>query len=336
MTGATREDLDDRPHGIRTPQRRLRAADDFHPFDFTRRDAAEIKRATIGVDADAVDEHEVVVGLSPAGEDRRQGALTAAAFDAEAGHEPEHVGQRRHAKRLDVRSGRDGHGFGDRRSLLGTTRGGDDQRVGHAADLHRHVAGHVARGAGQTQRHVGKAIASDAQLEWHAGRNLQTIAPGFRGHHSTPHGPAGHQCFDGGLLERCARHVGNGAGDANRRLRRDGCNGENLDGSSTQKCRRVRTRASHGVSSRRPSRRCRCRAADEGTDTGERSPGSRTELRPSSRVSNDAVTYGRPVSPLTVAGPRGLYTHFPVHPAIVSCGLEYTSGAGDSGLGTRL
>jgi hypothetical protein len=133
--------LHHRSDRVRSVQRRLTAAHDLEAIDLRRRHAAEVELAAARVDAHAVDQHQVVVRLAAAREQRRQRALTAGALDVEAGHHPQHIPQRAAAERLDVRRREQRDRPGRRRPAFGNSRRGDDHFVGDRREVQREVVG---------------------------------------------------------------------------------------------------------------------------------------------------------------------------------------------------
>jgi hypothetical protein len=140
----------------RAEERRQRAAHDLDALDHRRGNAVEVDRPPaqqIGrvVERHAIEQHDGEVRVAAAHLGYRQAATRSAADQVQAGHEPDQLGHRVHADRLDRLAVEHGH------------RGrGIDQRPGH--DGRRLVQDGLGRYrglAGRSGHHPGKGEGSD-------------------------------------------------------------------------------------------------------------------------------------------------------------------------------
>ena len=194
--------------------------------------------------------------------------------------------------------------------------------------------------AGDIRRVVGEAVAPHAQFEWSAPWALRSDTG--RRHRSwlaARMRPAT-TVSTSALAITAAGGVLDGAADRHAQCpAREGWSGDQNEltrGTARRTHEPARTEdvQAMSVSFRRPSRRT-CRSGQgEGTGAGERSPGLRIVVRrrllwcgderpcsvclPVRRVlrTRRHSDICDQTSPLTVAGPRGRFTHFPVHPAM--------------------
>ena len=104
------EDVDHAGDGVRAPDRRARAAHDLDALDGGQRQVREIEDALAGgVDAHAVDQHQRVVGVAAAQEQRVLRAAAAGAHQVDAGLLRQQVADVGDAAGFDVRARQHGH-----------------------------------------------------------------------------------------------------------------------------------------------------------------------------------------------------------------------------------
>jgi hypothetical protein len=136
---ATREDLDHAAHRVGAVGRGPRPAHHLHALDLIHRDELPGRApGRGGTRADAVDQHDHLVGVAPAQEHARLLAETTAAADLHTGQAAQQRGNVRRLPALDVFPGHDRHrvqGFVDR--LRHAHRRGDDDRVEPLHGLNR-------------------------------------------------------------------------------------------------------------------------------------------------------------------------------------------------------